>query len=324
MNLVDALVLKGIQGVGDGSITKILDFTSRNNINSLEELAKFGIQNLPLTKISLSLREFLLAGQYECERLKTKEDLQTWTELGITVTHRSNSKYPRHLLDLMHPPPFLFCRGNISLLEDTRAIAVVGTRNNSTKGAVITQKTIKEFHKRNFIIVSGLALGIDSLAHKAALECGAPTIAVLVDVLNIYPLKNQVLADEILKNDGLLLSENIPGTSTIAALFAKRDRIQAGLSSAVFAIETSMVGGTMFAVRAAREMGRPVFVPDAKAAKYNDLSLDVIQGTQYLAENGEARAYSNILYDKITEELESISHKLKSFGLNEAQEELHL
>lgn len=324
MNLIDALALNGMKGVGDGSITKILEFTSRNRISSLEELAKIGVHNLPLKRIPNSLDAFLSSGEFEIERGRIKDELQAWTENGITVIHRNSTKYPRQLLDLAVPPPFLFCKGNISLLEDTRAIAVVGTRNNSLRGSVIAAKTVKEFHNRSFVIVSGLALGIDTIAHKAALECGALTIAVLVDVQKISPATNKDLAEEILRKDGLLVAENTPGKPTIAAFFAKRDRIQAGLSTAVFAIETSKDGGTMFAVKAAMEMGRPVFVPDAIAAKYNDLSLDIIQGTQYLVESGEARPYTNLLYDRITEELEYISQQLKSGDIREAQEGLPL
>lgn len=324
MNLVDALALKGMKGVGDSSITKILEFTSKNRLSSLEELAKLGVQNLPLKRVSFSLEEFISAGEFEVERLKIRDELQAWTEQGITVIHRNSAKYPRQLLDLMDPPPFLFCKGNISLLDETKAIAVVGTRNNSPKGAVIAAKTVKEFHNRSFVIVSGLALGIDAIAHKTALECGAPTVAVLVDVQKISPATNKGLAEEILRNDGLLIAENKPGTPTIAALFAKRDRIQAGLSTAVFAIETSKDGGTMFAVRAAKKMGRPIFVPDAIAAKYNDLTLDVIQGTQYLVDSGEARPYTNLFYDKIAEELEFISQRLKSVSMSEVQEGLLL
>lgn len=324
MNLVDALVLNGMEGVGDGSITKILEFTSLNRIGSLEELAEVGIHKLPLKRIPHSLDGLLKSGEFDVQRLRINDELQTWTKHGVTVIHRNSAKYPKQLLDLLAPPPFLFCKGNTSLLENTRAIAVVGTRNNSPKGAVIAEKTVKEFHNRSFVIVSGLALGIDTIAHKAALECGAPTIAVLVDVQKISPATNRGLAEEILKKDGLLIAENMPGSPTVPAFFAKRDRIQAGLATAVFAIETSKDGGTMFAVKAAREMRRPVFVPDSIAAKYNDLSLDVIQGTQYLVESGQARPYTNLLYDRITEELEHISQRLSSVDIREAQVGLEL
>lgn len=324
MDLVDALALKSLKGVGDVSITKLLEFASKQNISSLEELAALGLQKLPLRKVPESLVDFLGTGDFEVARLEIHDELQAWSDQGITAVHLGSDQYPRQLLDLVDPPPFLFCKGNISLLKNTRAIAVVGTRKNSFKGALITTKTVEEFHTRKFVIVSGLALGIDAIAHKAALKCGAPTVAVLVDIQKISPATNRGLADEILEKDGLLISENKPDTPTIAAYFAKRDRIQAGLSTAVFAIETSKNGGTMFAVKAANKMGRPVFVPDAIAAKYDDLTLDIIQGTQYLVESRVARPYTSLLYDSIADELAGISKRLKSITSSEVQEGLPL
>ena len=92
------------------------------------------------------------------------------------------------------------------------------------------------------------------------------TVAVLVDLISIAPSNHRDLSEQILRQGGLLVSENPPGTKVIPALFAKRDRIQAGLALAVFAIETSIGGGTMHAVKAASSMGRKVFVPLASAA----------------------------------------------------------
>ena len=324
MNVIDALVLKSLKGVGDGSVTRLLEFSINENIDSLERLAKVGFQNFPLRKFPDSLKDLLISGEFEVERLAAEDELRAWNAQGVQVIHRNSEEYPNQLLDLGDPPPFLFCKGNLSLLNETRAIAVVGTRNNSPRGSVIATKTVEAFHDRSFVIVSGLALGIDAIAHKAALKCGAPTIAVLVDLTKISPATNKGLVEEILQNDGLLIAENKPSTPTIAALFAKRDRIQSGLSTAVFAIETSKDGGTMHAVRAAQKMGRPVFVPDAVAARYNDLTIDVIQGTQYLVEQGVARPYTSNSYESISEELEGISQRLNRNFSSKIQEGLPL
>ena len=319
MDIVDALVLKGLKGVGDGSITKLLELTGNEGIYSLEELAKIGVENLPLRRVPKILKEFLSSGEFENERLHTKDELCAWDTQGVKVIYRYSEEYPKQILDLEDPPPFLFCKGNLSLLKNTRAIAVIGTRNNSPKGALIATKTVEAFQSRKFVIVSGLALGIDTIAHKAALKFGAPTVAVLVDLSKISPATNKDLAEEILQNDGLLVAENKPGTPTVAALFAKRDRIQSGLSTAVFAIETSKNGGTMHAVRAADKIRRPIFVPDAVAARYKDFSLDVIQGTQYLLEKGVARAYTSESYENISEELNIISRRLNGNDSSELQ-----
>src|SRR5690606_2385561 len=113
----------------------------------------------------------------------------------------------------------------------------------------IARRTVEHFVKNDFVIVSGLALGIDSVAHEATLKNLGKTIAVLVDVARISPAINRGLAHEIIESGGLLVAEHPPETRAIPAFFAKRDRIQSGLSLAVFAIETSVDGGTMHAVR---------------------------------------------------------------------------
>lgn len=312
MNLVDALVLKDLKGVGDVTVTELLKFSQREAISSLEELAKVDIKKLSLRTIPDALKTFFSKKDYSRERQDLASKLEGWKRQGVEVIHIGSHLYPRHLLQVKAPPPFLYCRGKVELLQHTLAIAVVGTRQNTPKGSIIAARTVEAFYKRGFAIVSGLAIGIDAIAHRAALDCGTPTIAVLVDVLNISPSINGNLAEEILLKGGLLVAENPPGTPIIAAYFAKRDRIQAGLSTAVFAIETSIDGGTMHAVNAAEMMKRPVFVPDAIAAKYQDLSLKAIEGTQYLVRTLKARAYSVDSYDSICKELVEISKQFES------------
>jgi DNA processing protein len=324
MELVDAMVLKSLKGVGDSSVTKLLEFSFSKGISTLEGLTDAGITSLPLKRVPEGLVEFLTTGDFEVARLVVGDKLKDWASQGISVISRNSEQYPSRLLELADPPPFLFCKGNLELLENSRAIAVVGTRNNTPRGKVIATKTVEAFNLREFVVVSGLALGIDTIAHRAALNCGAPTIAVLVDLLKISPSKNKSLADEILDRGGLLIAENQPGTPTIAALFAKRDRIQSGLSAAVFAVETSKGGGTMYAVKAAGKLSRPVFVPDPKAARYEDLSLEAIEGTQYLVSNKLARAYTGQSYETISEELHGVADRIKNTNLNEGQGDLGL
>jgi len=319
MELVDAISLKGLKGVGDGTITKLLEFSLRNGISTLEELADVAVESLPLRRVPEALNEFLRSGDFEVARLAVDDNLRDWANKGITVISRSSPQYPSRLLDLKAPPPFLFCKGNLALLDDPKAIAVVGTRNNTQRGKLIATKTVEAFNSHGFVVVSGLAIGIDTIAHRAALDCGAPTIAVLVDLLKISPSQNKLLAQEILEKGGLLVAENPPGTSTIAALFAKRDRIQSGLSTAVFAVETSKGGGTMHAVRAAVQLSRPVFVPDPIAARYDDLSLDAIEGTQHLISEQIARAYTGQSYEAISQELTAVADRIENPRIPELQ-----
>ena len=136
-----------------------------------------------------------------------------------------------------------------------------------------------------------------------------PTIAGVVDVEDISPSTNKALASEILESGGVLVSENEPGTAPIGPLFAKRDRIQAGLSAAMFAIETSSSGGTMHAVRASRSIQRTVYVPDPIAAGYDDPSMPCIEGTQQLIRENIAEPYTKYSYGQI------INHVLRTSEL---------
>ena len=312
MDLIDALVLKELKGVGDDTISSLLDFTAKNALKSLEEIAEFGPRQLPFKRVPSSLIEFLSSGDFNSSREIISGKYATWKKQGIEVLFKGGADYPVQLLEVSKPPPFLFCKGRVNLLKDTKAIAVVGTRKNTRIGEKITEKTVEEFAGRGFTVVSGLALGIDAIAHKAALKFQAPTIAVLVDLVTVSPAGNRGLADDILDNQGLLVSENPPGTNAIPAFFAKRDRIQAGLSVAVFAIETAIDGGTMHAVNASHLMGRPVFVPDASVAGYSDLSIQAIAGTQELVKNRRAIPYTRDSYTHINSELERISDRISA------------
>jgi len=181
-----------------------------------------------LSKVSSTLRTSRLSGtKYKLRLIRSKiKELRLFSSVRKPIQSRYTI--------------------NLKLLENRLSIAVVGTRENTPKGETITIKTIQKFATYGFTIVSGLALGIDTIAHRAALDAKTSTISVLVDVDSISPTSNRELAQEILDTDGLLVAENAPGTKAIPAFFAKRDRIQAGLSTAVFAIETSIDGGGNF------------------------------------------------------------------------------
>jgi len=311
MDLADALVLKNLHRVGDTSVTNLLKFSLVQNIATLEELSAIDSSKLPLRSVPLSLKDLFEFRDFKAARERIQYDIKVWRAKGIEVAVLGSKKYPKQLLKLDNPPPFLFYKGNPSLLKPGLSVAVVGTRDNTPLGEKITIKTVEEFAKYGFPIVSGLALGIDAIAHQAAINSNTPTIAVLVDLVNISPLSNKSLANEILENDGIWVSENPPGTKIIPAFFAKRDRIQAGLSAGVFAIETSIDGGTMHAVNAAISMGRPVYVPDANAAGYPDLEIKAISGTQQLISSQKAIPYTRESYKEIRSQLQKIYSKLE-------------
>lgn len=302
MRLTDVLVLQSVKGVGNRTLVKIIDFYRANNLKTIHELDFTKVPKLK-SEIAQSAVYLFTSSEYEALSKDFEESLSKWSDAGIRVLAYGTSDYPMQLNSLPDPPALLFCKGNFDLIKNPKSIAVVGTRNNTKLGEKIAYRTVEHFSKEGFCIVSGLAIGIDAIAHRAALENQGHTLAVLVDLISIAPSNHRDLAEQILCQGGLLVSENPPGTKIIPPLFAKRDRIQAGLALAVFAIETSIDGGTMHAVKAASSLKHKVFVPNASAAGYPDLGIEQISGTQKLVNDGVATPYTRENYADISKEL---------------------
>ena len=153
----------------------------------------------------------------------------------------------------------LYARGDTDLLR-LPSIAFVGTREPSEKGKRAGYRMVRKAAELSGrAVISGLALGCDTTAHRAALDAGAPAIAVLPCAIDrVTPASNRQLAEEILRSGGLILSEHPPGTPTAKWMFVKRDALMAELSDAVIVIEKGTGSGTMHTVREALKRGKPV------------------------------------------------------------------
>lgn len=178
----------------------------------------------------------------------------------IEITTKDQN-FPKLLSQIHDPPKQLYCRGNISLLNSS-CFAVVGTRKLTSYGKEAAQQIVRDLANNGFTIVSGLALGIDAVAHQATLDCGGKTIAVLgggVGDKNIGPKTNFHLAQNILKNNGLLVSEYSDEEKIFAFNFAVRDRIISGLSLGVLVIEADEKSGALITAKCALDQNRDVF-----------------------------------------------------------------
>ena len=306
MRITDILVIRSLKGVGNRTLVKLIEFYHANNLKTIRELDFAKVPKLS-SSITQTVEDLFACGKYDALSLDCEKSIAKWNEAGIHALVYGSAEYPSQLNSLSDPPPLLFCKGNCDLIKYPKSIAVVGTRNNTRLGEIIAYKTVEHFSKQGFCIVSGLALGIDAIAHRAALDNHGHTVAVLVDLISIAPTNHRGLAEQILSQGGLLVSENPPGTKVIPAFFAKRDRIQAGLTRAVFAIETAIDGGTMHAVKAANSMHRKVYVPNASAAGYPDLGIEQISGTQQLVNSGIATPYTRDTYAEISLELTQLA-----------------
>ncbi len=155
----------------------------------------------------------------------------------------------------------MYCRGNLDILQDNPKLAVVGTRKYSSYGKRAGEDIVGKLSEVGFVIVSGMALGIDTFAHKAALEKGAKTIAVLgagVDRASVYPKQNLALSEKITEF-GVLVSEFPPGAPSYKSNFPQRNRIIAGLSQGVLVVEAPIRSGALITARYAREQHKKVF-----------------------------------------------------------------
>lgn len=297
------LAFSKIKGLGPKALKEIITYFKAKNITNIFEtdLDMFlsGI-NLP-NKLKDTIKMNISNGTFNQFIIEADNDLNLCFEKNIKVISYYNENYPKYLKLLDDAPMFLYCKGNIDLLNNQNNVAVVGTRNNSDYGKLITQKTVQFLVENNYCIVSGLALGIDAIAHESTLEFSGKTISVLVDVDDIAPKTNLKLAQRILDNGGLLVAENPPKSKIIPALFAKRDRIQTGLSLAVFPIETSLNGGTFHAINTGIKYKRIVFAPDVKRSGYNDTNIPQLEGIRSIIENNQAFAYTKIDYPKVLE-----------------------
>lgn len=197
----------------------------------------------------------------------------------ITPVWILDDHYPELLREIYEAPPILFCKGDIDLLQK-QAIAIVGTRQMSEYGRKACRKIASELSEHQLVIVSGMAGGIDTTAHKAALQKSGATIAVLGSgVNNIYPLKNQLLANDIAQ-DGLLLSEYLPDEEARRWHFPERNRIISGLSIGTVIIEAAERSGSLITADMALEQNRQVF------AVPGNIFIDTWKGTNYLIQEG--------------------------------------
>ena len=169
-----------------------------------------------------------------------------------------DKEFPTALINIPDPPAMLFYKGDLTLLNDPM-LAIVGTRKATRYGESACQYFASGMSKRGMIIVSGMAIGIDTLAHRFALETESPTIAVLGCAINqIYPKQNTSLYHRIVQN-GLILSEYPPGTKLHPGMFPDRNRIISGISHGVLVIEAAERSGSLITADHALEQGKDVF-----------------------------------------------------------------
>ncbi len=229
-----------------------------------------------------------------CSVEKAEEEIANCHKIGAEILTFRDYRYPKLLREIPDPPPLLTALGNVSLLNK-KTLGIVGPRNASYNGCKFARIIAAELGKKNFIISSGLAKGIDTAAHNGSLETG--TIAVVAGGIdNIYPRENENLYHQIAKK-GLIISEIPFGVAPRGGNFPQRNRIISGLAFGVIIVEATLRSGTLITARFAVEQNREVFAVPGSPFDPR------CQGTNLLIKQG-AKLIENI--DDILAELDAI------------------
>ncbi|MFV1884173.1 MAG: DNA-processing protein DprA [Balneola sp.] len=214
---------------------------------------------------------------------KVEEIIKATEKVKAQIITIADPEYPPLLKQIYDPPALFWVKGNPEALSKP-GIGVIGTRHATTYGKKTAEKLSKELGEQGLCIFSGLAHGIDAIAHKAALDVGAPTVAVLGSGIdNLYPRENADLANRIVKEGGAVITEFSLGTNPDAGNFPVRNRIVSGMSLGVLVIESGMQGGSMITAELALDQNREVF---AVPHTLENLSGS---GCNYLIKTGAAK-----------------------------------
>lgn len=210
-----------------------------------------------------------------------EEEITFIDKYKITPLFITDKNYPQRLLNCYDSPPLLYYRGTADL-NTSKIIAVIGTRSNSDYGKNITEKIIAGLAEQNVLVVSGLAFGIDTIAHKAALKNNLQTVGVLAHGLDrIYPAQNKPLAKQMADQGGLLthfMSNTIPDKQN----FPKRNRIVAGICDAILVIESAVSGGSLITAELGNGYNKDVFAIPGRTTDSKS------EGCNYLIKNNKA------------------------------------
>ncbi len=238
--------------------------------SSFEHAFKANLDELKASGIKENIADEFIAAR---ANINTGELLEKIQEEDIKICKITDNDYPRLLKEIYDPPYFFYYKGSIANINNF-SIGVVGTRKYTNYGERAIEKIIYNLTKNNLNIISGLALGIDTLAHKACLNAKGKTIAVLgtgIDKQSFYPFTNRHLAEKIISEGGAIISEFPLGTEPLRYNFPQRNRIISGLSFGTLVIEAAEKSGALITARCACEQNREVFA--VPGSIFSDMSI---------------------------------------------------
>lgn len=213
---------------------------------------------------------------------KAKDELRFIQKYNIHPLFITDADFPKRLLNCADSPVMLFYKGEANL-NLPHIVSIIGTRNHSDYGKLLTEKLVKDLKDLNMLVVSGLAFGIDGIAHKAAMKYNLATVGVLAHGLDqLYPIQHSAMAKEMVKKGGGLLTEFFNGIKPDKHNFPARNRIVSGMSDATIVVETGIKGGSIITADLANGYNKEVF---AFPGRVNDIKS---MGCNYLIQQNKA------------------------------------
>ncbi len=249
--IADDVLLSTVDGVGPLTTERLVDY-----FGSATEVLKAPVEELcRVEKVGAKLAAKIHDARNACD-IDALVNFCVVNDVQIVALF--DARYPTRLREIANPPRLIYVRGDI-LEQDRRAIAIVGTRDATPYGRAQATRLARELTECGFTIVSGLALGIDGCAHRAALDAGGRTLAALGSgVVKIYPREHEDLAARVMRS-GALISEYHPLCAPLAGNFPARNRVISGLSLGTLVVESATRGGALVTARFAAEQNREVF-----------------------------------------------------------------
>src|ERR1700722_12508543 len=248
-------------GMGPTRIWKAM-----NRLGAAERVFEASLTELEGLGMPAQSAQFVFEGK---ARAAAEDEMKRTTEAGGNILTPEDPAYPERLREIYDPPAVLWIRGNAELLARP-GIAVVGTRQPSPYGAGMAELLSRDLANRRLVIFSGMARGVDTAAHKGAIDAGGKTVAVWgtgIDV--IYPKENKKLAESIVASGGAIVSEYPLGTFPAPQNFPIRNRILSGMSVGVLVIEAAEYSGTRITARCAMEQNRDVYAVPGNVTNKN-------------------------------------------------------
>ncbi|MFQ1018156.1 DNA-processing protein DprA [Gilliamella sp. BG4] len=245
------LSLSMLRGIGSAYLKKIIQIPNFINL-TVEDLAKYS----PEIEKALSDKKVWenCQGQVDFQLIQAEKN-------KARIISLLDPEYPKLLAETKDAPVILYVKGQLSKHSE-KSVAIVGTRKPTSQGSEIANRITRFFVENGWSIVSGLAIGCDTRAHKTALSLGGHTVAVLAHGLDmVYPKENIPLAEEILASGGALISEYCFNQEVKNHQYVKRDQVQAGMAQGVVMIQSSLTGGSLHAPRASLSYNRWLAVP---------------------------------------------------------------